>query len=148
MEKILKNSDSARSRIHFFRSSTQSGVRPTAGKFGWRRFSTSFLAIMLAAVPASAWAATRYVAPTGNDLGGGTLGDPYRTTQRCASVSTTGDVCSIRAGTYREQVTPNSGVTFEPYNGEAVSVRGDDPVTGWVPYGGNIYRAALLRWPT
>lgn len=103
---------------------------------------------MLAGVPASAWAATRYVAPTGNDSGGGTLGDPYWTIQRCASVSTTGDICSIRAGTYREQVTPNSGATFESYNGEAVSVRGDDPVKGWVPYGGNIYRAALLRWST
>jgi hypothetical protein len=47
----------------------------------------------------------------------------------------------VRAGTYRETVTPNSGITIAAYNLETVIVDGSEPVTGWVPYQGSIYKA-------
>ena len=49
----------------------------------------------------------------------------------------------MRAGTYRETVTPNSGVTIAAYNFENVVVDGSDPVTGWTPYQGVIYQAKV-----
>jgi hypothetical protein len=49
----------------------------------------------------------------------------------------------VRAGTYRETVIPNSGITIAAYNLETVVVDGSDPVTGWVPYQGSIYQAKV-----
>jgi hypothetical protein len=49
----------------------------------------------------------------------------------------------IRAGSYRESVTPNSGVTIMPYNGEPVTVDGTDPVTNWTVYQSSIYQASV-----
>ena len=51
--------------------------------------------------------------------------------------------CVIRAGTYHETVTPNSGITIGPYAGEPVTVDGSDAVTGWTLYQGSIYKAKV-----
>lgn len=59
-----------------------------------------------------------FVAPTGNDNNVGTITQPYLTIQKCASTVANGDICAIRAGTYRETVTPNSGITITSYDGE------------------------------
>jgi len=87
--------------------------------------------------------ATHYVSPAGLDSNPGTLSNPFKTIQKCATVSSAGDSCLIQAGTYRETVTPNSGVSFAPYNGESVTLDGSDPVTGWTPYSGSIYQASV-----
>jgi hypothetical protein len=84
---------------------------------------------------------TRFVAPTGDDSNPGTIDQPYETVQHCATVVTQGWTCAVRAGTYRETVTPNSGITIMAYNLETVVIDGSDPVTGWTPYQGAIYKA-------
>ena len=86
---------------------------------------------------------TRFVAPTGNDSNPGTIDKPYQTIQHCATIVPPGWSCEVRAGTYRETVTPNSGVTIAAYNFENVVVDGSDPVTGWTPYQGTIYQAKV-----
>jgi hypothetical protein len=104
----------------------------------------SALAAMVLLIWANAAAAsgeTKYVATTGNDTNPGTLAQPYRTIQKCATTVASGSSCLIRAGTYYETVTPNSGITIAPYNGAAVTIDGSDPVTGWTRYKGSIYRA-------
>ena len=87
--------------------------------------------------------ATRYVSPAGSDSNPGSLSQPYLTIQKCATTVYGGSTCFIRAGTYRETITPNSGVTIMPYNGESVTVDGTDPVTNWTIYQGSIYRASI-----
>ncbi len=86
---------------------------------------------------------TRFVAPTGDDSNPGTIDQPYQTIQHCATTVPSGWSCEVRAGTYRETVTPNSGVTIAAYNFENVVVDGSDPVTGWTPYQGPIYKAKV-----
>lgn len=93
-------------------------------------------------------ASSYYVATTGNDSNPGTLASPFRTIQKAASVAAAGDTVYIRAGTYRETVTPaNSGssgnpITFQPYNGETVTISGAEPVTaGWTNHSGSIYKS-------
>ncbi|MBO9610494.1 MAG: carbohydrate-binding cenc domain protein, partial [Paenibacillaceae bacterium] len=109
------------------------------------------LGLMLADRSAEAAGNTYYVATTGNDTtGNGTIGNPWRTIQKAASLMAAGDTCIIRAGTYRETVTPaNSGtagnpITFKAYTGETVTINGTDPVTsGWTAYSGSIYRTSI-----
>ncbi len=84
-----------------------------------------------------------FVAPNGNDNNPGTITQPYLTIQHCATTVSGGAICAIRAGTYREAVTPNSGITLTSYDGEPVTVDGSDPVTGWTLYQGSIYRAGV-----
>jgi hypothetical protein len=84
---------------------------------------------------------TYYVALLGSDSNPGTAAQPFRTIQRCASVAASGDTCVIRAGTYRETIIPNSGVTFRPDTNATVTVSGADPLTGWTQDSGSIYRA-------
>jgi hypothetical protein len=90
-----------------------------------------------------------YTAVNGNDANPGTLEQPFRTIQKCASIATPGTVCLIRAGTYRETVTPvNSGVSgspilFRPYQNEKVLISGADVLSGWTVDSGSIYRAPV-----
>jgi len=110
--------------------------------------------VILLAVP-SLHAATYYVAPPasgGNDSNPGTLASPYATIQRAANVATAGDTVQIRAGTYREAVTPtNSGtsgspITYRNYNTETVTISGADPISGvtWAQEGTtSVYKATL-----
>ncbi len=91
-----------------------------------------------------------FVAPSGNNTTGtGTIGSPYLSIQKAAMVAVAGDVVQVRAGTYREQITPtNSGsagsvITYQPYNSEVVTISGADVITGWSAHSGSIYKAAM-----
>jgi Right handed beta helix region len=94
-------------------------------------------------VSASTGSNIRFVAPNGNDSNDGSISAPYRTIQHCATTVAAGWTCAIRAGTYRETITPNSGVTISAYNLEPVVVDGSDPVTGWSLYQGSIYKVQI-----
>jgi hypothetical protein len=85
-----------------------------------------------------------YVASNGSDSNPGTITQPYLTIQKCATTFASGSACQIRAGTYHETVTPNSGVIITSYNGELVTVDGTDPVSGWQLYQGSIYGASAV----
>ena len=85
----------------------------------------------------------RFVAPNGNDSNAGTIDQPFLTIQHCATTVAQGSTCEVRAGTYRETVTPNSGVTITAYALEPVLIDGSDPVTGWTLYQGSIFKAKV-----
>ena len=87
-------------------------------------------------------AATTYYVAAGSS-GNGSSANPFGTIQQCATVAVAGDTCVIRSGIYRETVTPNSGVTFQPDTSATVTVSGADPVGGWTQHSGNIYRASV-----
>jgi hypothetical protein len=97
----------------------------------------------LTVVPSSAPADVRFVAPNGSDSNPGTMAQPYLTIQHCAITVASGSTCEVRAGTYHEKVTPNSGITITAYNFEPVVVDGADPVTNWNVYQGSIYEASV-----
>src|SRR3954451_19744247 len=90
---------------------------------------------------------TYYVATNGSDSADGSLGSPLRTIQQAANRADAGDTVVVRAGTYRETVTPaHSGsssrpITFKPYDGERVTISGADRVSGWSLNGGSVYKA-------
>lgn len=90
-----------------------------------------------------------YVSPSGSDRNPGTLAAPFRTIQKAANIMVAGDRCYIRAGIYRETVTPaHSGtktapITFEPYKSEVVTISGADPITDWWHSRGHIYQAPM-----
>jgi hypothetical protein len=84
----------------------------------------------------------RFVAPNGDDSNVGSIDEPYRTIQYCASTVAPGWTCEVRAGTYLETVVPNSGITITSYNFEPVIIDGSDPITGWTPYQGSIYKVS------
>jgi uncharacterized protein (TIGR03437 family) len=86
---------------------------------------------------------TSYVSSAGNDANAGGLAQPYLTIQKCATTVYGGSTCLIRAGTYPESVTPNSGITIMLYKGESVTIDGTDPVTGWTVYQRSIYSAPV-----
>ncbi|HWE96269.1 MAG TPA: carbohydrate-binding protein [Tepidisphaeraceae bacterium] len=92
-----------------------------------------------------------FVSMSGSDANPGTLALPFATIQHAANLAHAGDVVNIRAGVYRETVSPpNSGVpgapiTFQAYNGETVIIDGCNFVVGWTPIVGSIY-AAPLPW--
>jgi uncharacterized protein (TIGR03437 family) len=101
--------------------------------------------------PSPALAADYYVSPSGSDSSPGTLSQPFLTIQKAASVMVAGDTAFLRAGIYRETVTPaHSGtqsapITYMPYNGESVTVSGADviPASSWTLSSGNIYKAPM-----
>jgi hypothetical protein len=104
-------------------------------------------------IAAAASAATYYVSPSGSDsytsAQAQNIGTPWKTIQKAATNMYAGDTCQIRAGTYRETVTPSrSGtspslpITFQAYGTETVIITGNEPVTGWTADGGNIYYAS------
>ena len=101
-----------------------------------------------ATLPAHAAGATYYVALSGDDANSGTQAAPFRTIQKAATVAQAGDTVVVRAGTYRETVTPahagtaSSPIIFKPSPGERVVVSGADLVTSWTPIAGSIYAAS------
>lgn len=99
----------------------------------------------LAAAPEPA----HFVSVDGSDTNPGTLAQPFRTIQNCALAAQPGDTCFIRAGVYRETITPprsggvDAPVTFQPYNEESVTIDGADPVLDWTRFREHIYRAPV-----
>ena len=98
-------------------------------------------------------AATYYVSPAGSDAyttnQAKNLSTPWQTINRAASNLVTGDLCLIRAGTYRETVTvrssgsSNAPITFQAYPNETVTIDGSDILSGWATAGGNIWTAPM-----
>ena len=86
-------------------------------------------------------------AAEGENDNDGSLSSPFATIQKAARLARPGDTVFVRAGTYRETVTPaRSGaagkpITYRPYQNETVTVSGADPVAGWSRHDGSIYKA-------
>jgi hypothetical protein len=90
---------------------------------------------------------TYYVSTVGSNANPGTLAQPFKSIQHAAALAQPGDTVLVRGGVYRETVKPaRSGtaaapITFKPYNGEAVTVSGANPVATWSSYGKSVYKA-------
>ncbi|MCK5565656.1 MAG: carbohydrate-binding protein [Planctomycetes bacterium] len=90
-----------------------------------------------------------YVATNGSDSNSGTISDPYLTISKAASVAVAGDVCYVRQGTYEETLTPaNSGtsgnpIIFQSYPEEYVTISAMQPLSGWTPDAGSIYKTTV-----
>ncbi len=86
---------------------------------------------------------TFYVAANGADSNPGSAAQPFATIQKCASTASSGQVCAVGSGVYRETITPNSGVKIEAQTGASVTVDGSDPVTGWTRDPSGLYKATV-----
>lgn len=95
--------------------------------------------------------ASYYIGGEGaSDRNPGTASQPLATIQQAARVAVAGDFVNIRAGTYRETITPaNSGtpghpITFQPDGDALVTVSGADTADGgWTVYSGNVYQKTI-----
>ncbi|MBM4165179.1 MAG: DUF1565 domain-containing protein, partial [Lentisphaerae bacterium] len=95
--------------------------------------------------------ATEYhVSKSGSDSNSGSLSQPFLTIQKAATVMQPGDVCTVQAGTYREEVIPPRGgisesqrITYRAAEGETVYWKGSDPFTNWTMHGGNTYQVNI-----
>src|SRR5689334_15244571 len=104
---------------------------------------------MLTAISSALLAANLYVAKAGSDVASGDEAHPFLTINRAAQVAQPGDVVTVRAGTYRERVTPARGgtaaqrITYRAAPGEQVSIKGSDQITGWTLVSGTTYSVTL-----
>ncbi len=119
------------------------------GRITWPRKLIGVAALLLLfsfCLAPRAGAAMYYVAPTGSDSAAGTQAAPWRSIQRAVNAAQAGDVISIQAGVYREQVrlsgrngTPTNWITVRPFEGDDVIIDPSTPVSGWVRLAGNLY---------
>jgi hypothetical protein len=107
--------------------------------------TASFVAFLLVFSVSAVSAKDVYVdAAKGGDDNPGTLERPFRSIQRAAGAMSSGDVCHVRAGTYRETVKPGAdGLTFRNYGNEYALITGLDVVTGWSAHQGKILKASF-----
>jgi len=79
-----------------------------------------------------------HVSVKGDDANGGTTSKPFKTISKAASVAMPGDVITVHAGVYREQITPprggnsdNERIVYQAAKGEKVDVKGSEIIKGW-----------------
>jgi hypothetical protein len=84
----------------------------------------------LFAVATHAFAATYYVAPTGDDSGAGSQAQPWRTLKRAVQAANPGDTVLVNSGTYREAISfarsgsAGSKITFKSNGGQPAIIDG------------------------
>tara|TARA_B100000073_G_scaffold140213_1_gene115410 strand:+ start:555 stop:3908 length:3354 start_codon:yes stop_codon:yes gene_type:complete len=91
----------------------------------------------------------------GDDTNNGlTIGTPFKTIVKAASIMSSGDICYIRQGRYHETITINnldgtssSPIIFTNYNNERVVIDGTIPITStWTQIGSsNLWRTKLTQ---
>ena len=79
-----------------------------------------------------------HVSVNGSDTNDGTASKPYKTISQAAKVAMPGDVITVHAGVYREQVTPPRGgnsdkerIVYQAAKGEKVEIKGSEIIKGW-----------------
>lgn len=93
---------------------------------------------LLVLVSLSISAKEYHVAVTGNDSNDGSVNHPFKTIQAAANVAMPGDVITVHAGVYREQITPLRGgdsdskrIVYQAAPGEKVVIKGSETAKGW-----------------
>ena len=88
-----------------------------------------------------------YVAKNGNNNNAGTQAAPYLTISKAAQVAVAGDVVIVKAGIYRETVSPaNNGtaanpIIFKAFGTDEVTVSATEEVNNWTVHQGTVYKA-------
>jgi alpha-L-arabinofuranosidase len=79
-----------------------------------------------------------HVSFKGSDSNDGTLSRPFRTIMAAVNLAMTGDVITVHAGVYREQITPlrggnseNERIVYQAAKGEKVEIKGSEIIKGW-----------------
>jgi hypothetical protein len=103
------------------------------------------IAIALLCFSESSFAKNIYVSvSSANSIQDGTLTNPYHTIQQASDVAEFGDVVLIRGGIYREEVKmKTSGITFQPYNNEQVTITGTEILSSWTLLSGSVYKTTM-----
>ncbi len=104
------------------------------------------IAIITAPVRQAAQAREWVISPDGSDKATGTAAEPFQTISRGAAKAQPGDTILVRAGVYRERVTPpRGGVDGQPitYRGEGlglVFIKGSEEwKPDWQRHNGSVY---------
>ncbi|NML40373.1 DUF1565 domain-containing protein [Chitinophaga sp. G-6-1-13] len=79
-----------------------------------------------------------HVSVNGNDANDGSSARPFKTIMAAANMALPGDVITVHAGVYREQVTPPRGgsdekerIVYTAAKGEKVEIKGSEIIKGW-----------------
>jgi alpha-N-arabinofuranosidase len=98
----------------------------------------------------AAHAAEYVVAKTGDDANDGSEASPFLTISRAAELAGPGDTVTVRAGTYREWVSPGRGgtseadrIVYRAAEGEDVRIVGSERLTSW-QRDGRFWKVTLL----
>ena len=108
-----------------------------------------FLLIPLLCVSTLMVAADIHVSPSGNDENDGSAGSPLKTIQAAANKAQPGDIVTVHAGIYREEINPPRGgdegkpIVFQAAPGEKVVVKGSEIATGWKKLEGEAWELTL-----
>jgi|GEM_PF-1331634 len=86
-----------------------------------------------------------FVSAAATTAGDGTITNPYKTILEAVTVAVSGDVITIREGTYREEVKMIAdGITYQGYPGEKVIINGTEQLTNWTAVaGGSVYQTIM-----
>lgn len=107
------------------------------------------LLMILSIIGVSVFAREYHVAKTGNDKSKGTFEMPLLTIQAAANMAQPGDIITVHQGIYREEIKPLRGgirdkpIIYRAAQGEDVSIRGSERITGWVREGNELWQATI-----
>jgi alpha-L-arabinofuranosidase len=79
-----------------------------------------------------------HVSVNGNDANDGSNAKPFKTISAAANVAMPGDIITVHAGVYREQITPPRGgnsdqerIVYQAAPGEKAEIKGSEIMKGW-----------------
>ncbi|HEX5153184.1 MAG TPA: DUF1565 domain-containing protein [Parafilimonas sp.] len=79
-----------------------------------------------------------HVSVKGDDANDGSVSKPFKTIMAAANVAMPGDVITVHAGVYREQIIPPRGgnsdderIVYQAAKGEKVEIKGSEIIKGW-----------------
>jgi len=106
--------------------------------------------LLVLSVCTAAVAREYHVSPSGNDSNVGTASAMLRTISAAAQKAQPGDTVMVHAGTYRERIDPPRGgtsdrkrIVYRAAEGETVTIKGSERVTGWKKVQGDTWEIAL-----
>jgi len=95
-------------------------------------------------------AAEYHVSTSGDDGNEGSRAQPFKTISRAAELAQPGDVITVHEGIYRELINPPRGgtsddnrIVYQAAEGETVSIKGSEVVTGWERVGNDTWKVTL-----
>jgi len=87
-----------------------------------------------------------HVSVNGDDKNDGSLAKPLKTIMAAANRAMPGDVITVHAGVYREQITPprggnseNERIVYQSAQGEKVVIKGSENIQGWQQVGNDTW---------
>lgn len=104
-----------------------------------------FLALSLLFLSSRIIASEVYVSQSNTSgVEDGSMLNPYSTIQAAADAAQKGDIVSVMAGVYREEVlVATDGLVFQPHGSDQVTIKGTEKLTSWTSVGNNVYRATM-----